>query len=67
MQINAPAAFAETYAFECLWDCAEKTRMIGCESVPLMTIGARERFQAMTADPLENELVKAAIAQRLTI
>ncbi len=67
MRVNAPAAFAATYAYECIWDCAEETRQIGCESVPLAAPGVRERLQAMTADPLENGLVKAAIAQRIAI
>ncbi len=67
MRVNAPAAFATTYAYECLWDCEEETRWIGCESVPLAAPGARDRLHAMTADPSENDLVKAAIAQRLAV
>ncbi len=67
MQVNAPAAFAATYAYECLWDCEEETRRIGCESVPLTVPGARERLHVMAADPLEDELVKEAIAKRIAI
>ena len=67
MRVNAPAAFAATYAYECLWDCAEETRHIGCESVPLTAPGALERLHAMVANPIEDELVKEAIAKRITI
>lgn len=54
MQANAPQLFAETYAYECLWDCAEETRQLGCESVSLDVPGARQRLQAMADDPLES-------------
>ena len=67
MQANAPVFFAETYAYECLWDCEEKIRRIGCESVALTIPGARARLQALTEDPLEGKEVQQVAAKRLAM
>ncbi len=54
LHVNAPARFAEAYAYECLWDCEEETRQLGSENVPLGKPGARERLQAFIDDPWES-------------
>jgi hypothetical protein len=67
MRANAPVVFAEIYAYECLWDCEDATRQIGCESVALTIPGARARLQALTEDLLEGEEVQRTTALRLTM
>jgi hypothetical protein len=65
MQANAPEWFAETYAFECMWDCEYGTRELGCASVALHQSGARERLEALAADELEGESVREIARVRL--
>ena len=67
MKVNSPSWFAKTYAFECLWDCSEEARHVGCENVPLELPGAMERLQALAEDPFESELARAAAQARLGI
>jgi hypothetical protein len=66
MQANAPEWFAGTYAFECMWDCEDETREIGCASVALHLSGATERLEALAADELEGESVREVARARLT-
>jgi hypothetical protein len=65
MQVEDSEWFARTYAYECLWDCEEETRQVGCESVSLETPGARQRLQALSDDQHEYESVRLAAAHRL--
>jgi hypothetical protein len=65
MHMNAPAWFAETYGYECLWDCEDEIWQLGCEIVPLAHPGARERLQALVDDPWEEESLREAAARRL--
>ena len=65
MRVNAPRWFAETYAYECLWDCAEESRQIGCESVSLELPGSLQRLQALADDAFERDLVKGTAQARL--
>ncbi|MCC7364418.1 MAG: hypothetical protein IT303_08590 [Dehalococcoidia bacterium] len=58
--------FATTAAVDCLWDCESETRRIACERVDLDAPGARERVEALAADPWESEQVRDAARARLT-
>ncbi len=53
MTVTAPVEFASTYAFECLWDCDDYTRELGCEKVSLSIPGALERLRELAADVCE--------------
>jgi hypothetical protein len=64
MRANAPEWFARGYAFECLWDCEEETRVIGCESVALDLPGAAERLRTLADDLFEDESVREAAGKR---
>lgn len=66
LSVNAPAWFAQTYAYECLWDCEGAIRRLGCEGVSLALPAARERLQALADDPFESDMVKQAAATRLS-
>lgn len=57
--------FAEGLALECLWDCEERVRLIGCESVDLRADGARARVEAMADDPYEEDRVRDKAAGRI--
>ncbi len=53
MIVTAPVEFASKYAFECLWDCDDYTRDLGCEKVSLSIPGALERLRELAADVCE--------------
>lgn len=67
MHANAPTWFAENYAYECLWDCEEEIRQMGCASVPNTIVGAIQRLRSMAEDPFESDLVKQAAAAALLL
>jgi hypothetical protein len=67
MRENAPVWFSETYAYECMWDCEEETRGLGCERVSLRHPGAIERLQALLEDASEDEYVRQKAAERLQV
>jgi hypothetical protein len=66
MEITAPVEFAAKYAFECLWDCHEDTRELGCEVVNLSTPGALERLRELAADAGECDDVRQAAQEALS-
>jgi hypothetical protein len=57
--------FAHGLAVECLWDCEERVRLIGCDSVDLEVPDVRARLHAMSSDPYEDEDVSSAARERL--
>jgi hypothetical protein len=57
--------FAHGLAVECLWDCEERVRLIGCNSVDLEMPDVRARLHAMSRDPYEDEDVSSAARERL--
>ncbi len=65
MAVTAPVEFASEYAFECLWDCDDGTRALGCEWVSFSTPGALERLQELAADTSEYDDVQEAARKRL--
>lgn len=67
MWADAPSWFSETYAYECLWDCEEETRALGCRSVSLALPDARERLQGILNDSFESDLVIEAARERLGV
>ncbi len=67
MQKNAPSWFAVGYAYECLWDCEEETRAVGCESVAIDVPGALARLRELADDTLESEYIQEAARKRLAL
>jgi hypothetical protein len=65
MAATAPVEFASEYAFECLWDCHDDTRALGCEMVSMPTPGALERLREITEDAVESGDVRRAAQERL--
>ncbi|MDQ2902788.1 MAG: hypothetical protein M3Y81_04450 [Chloroflexota bacterium] len=59
--------FAHSIALECLWDCEERVRVIGCNSVDLHVPEAAPRLQAMAHDLHEDEEVRCAAKERLAV
>jgi hypothetical protein len=57
--------FARGLAVECLWDCEERVRLIGCDSVDLEMPDIRARLHAISRDPYEDEDVSSAARERL--
>jgi len=58
MDATAPDVFQANYAYECLWDCHDRTKICGCETVSLSQPGALSRLQEMTEDPRESDSVR---------
>jgi len=65
LQASEQRRFAEGHALECLWDCEERVRLVGCESVDLHGDGALSRVRAMTHDPYEEDCVRDKAAKRI--
>jgi hypothetical protein len=56
--------FVRTYAQECLWDCEDRTRVLGCEAVDLTDKVTAGRIKQLSTDIWEDELVRNAAAKR---
>jgi len=65
MEITAPLHFQHHYAFECLWDCHDDTRKLGCDTVNLTIPGALERLKELADDENEYGNVREAARKRL--
>jgi hypothetical protein len=59
------AHFSETTAVECLWDCEDQVREIGCDNVNGQIADVYQRLQILAGDPLEEEAVSAVARSRL--
>ena len=60
-------AFAHSLALECLWDCEEDTRRIGCDTVDLTIADAVAKVQTLANDPHEEVVVHDAARTRLIL
>jgi hypothetical protein len=65
MTATAPVEFTSRYALECLWDCHDDTRALGCEMVDLSTPDALERLREIATEGNDNKDVQQAAAERL--
>jgi hypothetical protein len=59
--------FVRNYAQECLWDCEDRTRALGCEAADLTDKITSERIKQLSADVWEDELVRNAAAKNLNL
>lgn len=57
--------FAHGRALECLWDCEDNVRLIGCRAIDMAVPDALERLHAIRRDPYEDDDVRAAARDRL--
>ncbi len=57
--------FAEDLAVECLWDCEEQTRKVGCATSSWASSEARLRMGELAADRLQDRGVRSTAARRL--
>ena len=60
MATTAPDVFQAHYAYECLWDCHDDTRICGCENASLSQPGVLARLNEISEDPNEDDEVRAA-------
>jgi hypothetical protein len=65
MLANAPEWFAEGYAVECLWDCQEETRALGCEGVGLDDVRVVDRLREIAGDEFEGEQLRELARKRI--
>ena len=61
----ASHAFSESFALECLWDCEDQTRAVGCASATWSSNRARERISELAADRLEARHVRSVARRRV--
>ena len=57
--------FPSDRAYECLWDCEDSVRIIGCQSVDMALSNARNRLEELARDEFEDEDVRGAARSRL--
>jgi len=57
--------FAEGLAVECLWDCEEQTRSVGCATSSWTSSDARQRLGELAADRLQDRGIRSTAARRL--
>jgi len=57
--------FTEGYAVECLWDCEEETRAVGCAAVSWSSSTVRDRIAEIADDKFEDRKVRVLAARRL--
>lgn len=60
MATTAPDVFQAHYAYECLWDCHDDTRICGCENASLSQPGVLARLNEISEDSNEDDEVRAA-------
>jgi hypothetical protein len=60
MAVTALNVFQTNYAYECLWDCHDDTRICGCENVPLSHPGVLARLNEILKNPNEVDEVREA-------
>lgn len=60
MATTAPDVFQTDYAYECLWDCHDDTRICGCENASLSQPGVLARLNEISEDPNEVDEVREA-------
>jgi hypothetical protein len=56
--------FAEIHAVECLWDCEEETRAIGCAAASWSSSTVRDRIAEVADDKFEDRKVRVLAARR---
>jgi hypothetical protein len=56
--------FAEGYAVECLWDCEEETRAVGCAVASWSSSTVRGRIAEIAADKFEDRQLRVLAARR---
>ncbi len=62
---NAPDEFAIKYAYECLFDCEQYTKLAGIGSISLNNPDAYSRLKQLSEDSLETEDIRRKAAERL--
>jgi hypothetical protein len=56
--------FAEGYGVECLWDCEEETRAVGCAVASWSSPTVRDRIAEIADDKFEDRKVRVLAARR---
>jgi hypothetical protein len=56
--------FAAGYAAECLWDCEEETRAVGCAAASWVSPTVRKRISEIARDRLEDRRLRMLAARR---
>ncbi|MFC7217743.1 HEAT repeat domain-containing protein [Streptomyces polyrhachis] len=60
------AAFAASFAVECLWDCEESTRELAARTAETADARVAERLRRLAADPAEEAGVQTAVRTRMS-
>lgn len=63
---SEPEWFSRGLAYECLWDCDDQVREVGCDAVHLDMPGTRERLHAIWHDGYIDDAVRQRAKARLT-
>lgn len=65
MSIHAPAEFSAKYAYECLFDCEDDTKLVGIEYANIAEPKVYHRLTELAEDVLVHEGIRQEAIQRL--
>ena len=65
INVTAPDLFREEFALECLWDCEDRTRVLGAKFVPGANKDVRARFRELASDIWEDKSVREEAEKRI--
>jgi len=58
-------SFAEGLGVECMWDCEEQTRRVGCATASWTSSDVRHRLRELATDSLQGRGVRSTAARRV--
>ncbi len=65
INVTAPDFFREEFSVECLWDCENRTRMLGAKFAPGDNKDVRARFCELASDIWEDKSVREEAEKRM--
>lgn len=65
IKVTAPDLFLEEFALECLWDCEDRTRVLGAKFASGANKDVRARFRELAADIWEDKSVREEAVRRI--
>jgi hypothetical protein len=65
INVTAPDLFHEKFALECLWDCEDRTRVLGAKFVTEANKDVRARLHELASDVWEDKSVREEAEKRI--
>jgi hypothetical protein len=65
ISVTSPDLFRERFALECMWDCEDRTRVLGAKFVPLSDKASTGRLHDLASNLWEEKEVRAEAGKRI--